>query len=195
MRSLDFSIDLILPAALWLSGSTQSLTEMSTRNLCGSKGRPVHEADNLTAVSRLPNKCRSLNTSQLYGPPRPVTWTALPTFSAMKTNFGMVIAFSERGGWRKLQGVSNRGTNDWGPIVGGRVSMIVRSLTAILRTQENCICCQSDTCIIIIDSGLIYTSQGVGYEILTTMVMGCNAVFSVESQSTFRRNISPPSSG
>jgi hypothetical protein len=30
-------------------GSTQSLTEMSTRNLPGGKGRPVRKADNLTA--------------------------------------------------------------------------------------------------------------------------------------------------
>jgi hypothetical protein len=31
-------------------GSTQPLTEMSTRNLTGGKGRPEREADNLTAV-------------------------------------------------------------------------------------------------------------------------------------------------
>jgi hypothetical protein len=31
-------------------GSTQPLTEMSTRNLPGSKGRPVRKADNLTAI-------------------------------------------------------------------------------------------------------------------------------------------------
>jgi hypothetical protein len=31
-------------------GSTQPLTEMITRNLPGSKGRPVREADNLTAI-------------------------------------------------------------------------------------------------------------------------------------------------
>jgi hypothetical protein len=31
-------------------GSTQSLTEMSTRNLPGGKGRPARGADNLTAV-------------------------------------------------------------------------------------------------------------------------------------------------
>jgi hypothetical protein len=29
--------------------STQSLTEMSTRNLPGGKGRPARKADNLTA--------------------------------------------------------------------------------------------------------------------------------------------------
>jgi hypothetical protein len=31
-------------------GSTQPLAEMSTRNLPGDKGRPVHKADNLTAI-------------------------------------------------------------------------------------------------------------------------------------------------
>jgi hypothetical protein len=49
MRSLDFSIDVILPAALAL-GSTQPPTEMSTRNLPGGKGRPAREADNLLAI-------------------------------------------------------------------------------------------------------------------------------------------------
>jgi hypothetical protein len=44
MMSLDFSIDLVLPAALTL------LTEMSTRNPPGGKGRPAHKADNLTAI-------------------------------------------------------------------------------------------------------------------------------------------------
>jgi hypothetical protein len=32
-------------------GSTQPLTEMSTRNLHGGKGRPARKADNLTAIS------------------------------------------------------------------------------------------------------------------------------------------------
>jgi hypothetical protein len=31
-------------------GSTQPLTEMSTRNLPGNKGRPAHMTDNLTAI-------------------------------------------------------------------------------------------------------------------------------------------------
>jgi hypothetical protein len=48
MRSLDFSIDLILPAALRPWG--QPLTEMSTRNLPGGKGRSAREVDNITAI-------------------------------------------------------------------------------------------------------------------------------------------------
>jgi hypothetical protein len=31
-------------------GSTQPLTEMSTRNISGGKGRPSHKADKLTAI-------------------------------------------------------------------------------------------------------------------------------------------------
>jgi hypothetical protein len=31
-------------------GTTQSLTEMSSRNLPGDKGRPAHKADNLTPI-------------------------------------------------------------------------------------------------------------------------------------------------
>jgi hypothetical protein len=30
--------------------STQTLTEMSTRNILGGKGRPARKADNLTAI-------------------------------------------------------------------------------------------------------------------------------------------------
>jgi hypothetical protein len=49
-ESLDFSLDLILPAAIWNLGSTQLLTETSIRNLSMHKGRPQHKADNLTAI-------------------------------------------------------------------------------------------------------------------------------------------------
>jgi hypothetical protein len=38
------------PSAIW---ATQPLTEMSTRNLPGGKGQPVHGADNLTAICEL----------------------------------------------------------------------------------------------------------------------------------------------
>jgi hypothetical protein len=58
-------------------GSTQPLTEMSTRNLPGGKGRPARGADNLTAVRRLSRKCGSLIVSQRYGPSWPVTGIAV----------------------------------------------------------------------------------------------------------------------
>jgi hypothetical protein len=46
-----FSIDVILPAALWALGSTQLPTEMSTRNIpWEGKGLPAHKADNLTSI-------------------------------------------------------------------------------------------------------------------------------------------------
>jgi hypothetical protein len=50
-------------------GSTQSLTEISTRNLPGGKNRPARRADNLAAICE-PNvwKCGSLNnTKGLHG--------------------------------------------------------------------------------------------------------------------------------
>jgi hypothetical protein len=39
-------------------GSTQTLTEMSTRNVPEGKGEPAHKAD---------KKCGNLNISQPYG--------------------------------------------------------------------------------------------------------------------------------
>jgi hypothetical protein len=39
------------PSSLTMTlGSTQSLTEMSTSNLPGGKGRPARKADNLTTI-------------------------------------------------------------------------------------------------------------------------------------------------
>jgi hypothetical protein len=54
-------------------GSTQHLTEMSTSNLPGGKGWPMHKADNLTAI------CKPI-VYKMWGPqlPRgPATGTVL----------------------------------------------------------------------------------------------------------------------
>jgi hypothetical protein len=51
-------------------GSTQPLTEMSTRNVPGGKGLPAHKADNLTAICEPTVQRKS-------GPSRPVRGIAL----------------------------------------------------------------------------------------------------------------------
>jgi hypothetical protein len=63
-------------------GSTQPLTEMSTRNLSGGKRQPAR-TDNLTAICELSRKCGNLDVSKSYGPSRPVTGLALLNLTAI----------------------------------------------------------------------------------------------------------------
>jgi hypothetical protein len=43
----------------------------------GSRTRPVHKADNLSAICEVTGQCEILNISQTYKPPRPVTGICL----------------------------------------------------------------------------------------------------------------------
>jgi hypothetical protein len=80
MRSLNFSVDLILPTMAL--GSTQPLTEMSTRNLPGAKKRLVRNVDNLTAIFE-PTVCKMWEPRR-FTPLRAFTACYKDSFYSMK---------------------------------------------------------------------------------------------------------------
>jgi len=64
-------------------GSTQTLTEMSTRSISWGKRRPVHKADNLPPSRAVVTKSGDFNFLVPSGPVPACNGTALPFYSTL----------------------------------------------------------------------------------------------------------------
>jgi hypothetical protein len=85
MVSLEFFVDIILPIALWPWGSTQSLTEMSTRSISWGKGGRSVRLTTLPPSCEVVTKSGNLNFLESPGPLQACNGTALPSRSIQTT--------------------------------------------------------------------------------------------------------------
>jgi hypothetical protein len=100
---MNFFLNLPYPSSRTMAlGSTQPLTEMSTRNRSVGKKRPALKSDKLTAICEpiVWRKYGSLYVSQPYGPSRPVTGIALLAHTHTRTRAQNVSTKSLRVFWK-----------------------------------------------------------------------------------------------